>query len=384
MPDWSSASALKTLSSIMNTSRVEFRRSLQIAVQRAWRCAQDAEDAMRMCYIANGGNNMDAQFAGALEQLARFQRELIVRGTCPFGFAVTSAFGFRLCVYTEFHAQGRQPLGFNAVQYGVWPDCHDLDSLLPARRRPGCTVIEIGANIGFCSLYYAARGHHAVAIEPDPANIAVIEGSLGLVQDSPFQPYLDVHLVPAAAGNTTGTVSLFLDPMNDAGHSLYDLGDRIAKGAKAIEVPSFRVDDLGLSDVCGILLDAEGNEMQAMLGSQRLVGDRWAPDGVEVVAFEWNPASNRRVNREPTDILDWFHKHGFKLFKAGELHRSWPPAAWPELLSWAAGQKTQVGMRFDLPRSVDLVALRRPAEECAGQDVQINAASPFGLQPCTD
>ena len=63
-----------------------------------------------------------------------------------------------------------------------------------------------------------------------------------------------------------------------------------------------RVDDLGLSNVCGILLDVEGHELEALAGAEKLLGEQWTADGVEAVAFEWNPVMLRRIGRGPTEI----------------------------------------------------------------------------------
>lgn len=265
-----------------------------------FRQVTEVEVALRSC---GATWSLDASLAAAMGPLGMLQRSLYVGGSCPpFGFAVLSALGFRLCIRKK-HLMAA-PLDFNTLKYGTWHDCHTLDKVLP-RHRPRCAVLEVGANIGFCSLHYAAAGRRAIAIEPMPDNVALLKGSLGLLQDFPMEPFLAVRVIEAAAVSSPGPVKLYLDSENVAGNSLHQEADGGVPGAQAgnsrmgshINVSGVRIDDLGLQDVCGVLVDSEGHEQDVLLGMRKLLTPI-EDGGVEAVALEWSPNIMRLIGQD--------------------------------------------------------------------------------------
>ena len=132
--------------------------------------------------------------------LHRLQEALSLRGTCPPGTFLTKvrALGweYRICI--------RQPeslgswLGGSLVDkrilnQGQWSECALSAELLPppasnlsphhwGSAGTGCIVIDLGANIGACTLLFAAMGHRVIAVEPEPSNLLMLHASLSLPQ----------------------------------------------------------------------------------------------------------------------------------------------------------------------------------------------------------
>ena len=132
--------------------------------------------------------------------LHRLQEALSLRGTCPPGTFLTKvrALGweYRICI--------RQPeslgswLGGSLVDkrilnQGQWSECALSAELLPpptSQLSPqhwrsagsGCIVIDLGANIGACTLLFASMGHRVIAVEPEPSNLLMLHASLSLPQ----------------------------------------------------------------------------------------------------------------------------------------------------------------------------------------------------------
>ena len=132
--------------------------------------------------------------------LHRLQEALSLRGTCPPGTFLTKAralgWEYRICI--------RQPesvgswLGGSLVDkrilnQGQWSECALSAELLPppaSHLSPqhwhaagsGCIVIDLGANIGACTLLFASMGHRVIAVEPEPSNLLMLHASLSLPQ----------------------------------------------------------------------------------------------------------------------------------------------------------------------------------------------------------
>jgi FkbM family methyltransferase len=129
--------------------------------------------------------------------------------------------------------------------------------------RPGDTVADIGANIG----YFTARLARAVgaqgvvhAFEPEPSNFALLEGNLrrnGLRQ---------VRLHAIALGAEPGRAELHTSEFNGGMHRLYD---SVCCSGPALAVAVERLDDvLAGVELDLIKIDVEGYEPQVLAGAR--------------------------------------------------------------------------------------------------------------------
>ena len=122
--------------------------------------------------------------------------------------------------------------------------------------RPGCVVLDVGANIGVYTLLAAKRGARVFAIEADPRNLEMLRRNIRLngLDDR-------VTVFPIAAGSEEGTVTLFRFKGN-SGHS------NLFSGTDPVQVPCKTIDSLDLPPIDVCKMDIEGSELSALKGME--------------------------------------------------------------------------------------------------------------------
>ncbi|KQO46050.1 FkbM family methyltransferase [Methylobacterium sp. Leaf85] len=131
-------------------------------------------------------------------------------------------------------------------------------ALLASRLKPGCTFLDIGANIGAYALFVAAfagPGARILAVEPQPD---VFDRLTYNIAQNPFGT---VKAVACAVADKAGELTLFVDPRNRGESSLKIVGTN--EGAQ-IRVPAVTLLGLaqgeGITRIDAIKLDVEGAE----------------------------------------------------------------------------------------------------------------------------
>ncbi len=157
---------------------------------------------------------------------------------------------------------------------------------------PGGTVLDIGANMGVISIGLLRHGwmRRAVAIEPEPGNVALLRRNVAQNDLSDR-----VVCVPCALSDRDGTVDFELSGDNYGDHrvrlgSLPSLSERYQEsGRRLIEVEMRRLDDVvaGLpaqftDDLALIWIDTQGHEAHVFRGARSVLAR-----GVPVLAELW-------------------------------------------------------------------------------------------------
>lgn len=124
---------------------------------------------------------------------------------------------------------------------------------------PGCTVLDVGANIGIYTLLAAKRGARVFAIEADPRNVDKLRRHIHL---NGFDDRVTV--LPLAVGREAGSITLFRAPGN-SGHS------NVFEGVDPIQVPLDTIDSLNLPPIDVCKMDIEGNEVNALAGMETTI-----------------------------------------------------------------------------------------------------------------
>jgi FkbM family methyltransferase len=172
--------------------------------------------------------------------------------------------------------------------------------------------VDVGAHIGTHTIYALRTGRfaRAVAFEPEPRNVALLEKNLaanGLAQAA--------VVVRKAAGAATGAGVLHLHPRNTGAHAI-DAPPSL-DGQASLNVPVVRVDHelqtLGVAlDKVGLIwVDVEGYEPQVLEGLGGLLA-RSVP-----IAFEFTPSRYSRATRE--ELVAQLVRHYTTVHSLGRL-----------------------------------------------------------------
>jgi len=136
-------------------------------------------------------------------------------------------------------------------------DAQEL-KLLASRIKPGFTFVDVGANVGWYTLFVAGKAganSRILAIEPQPE---IFDRLTFNISQNPFGT---VKAIACAVADKTGELTLFVDPKNRGESSLKIVG---SSQTDAIRVPAVTLLDLfkreGFTHVDAIKLDVEGAE----------------------------------------------------------------------------------------------------------------------------
>ena len=227
----------------------------------------------------------------------------------------TSTFpSYALCLRT------RELLDSVMRSKGRWPDCDVLPSLMPS---PGLFV-DVGANIGACSILMASLGHRVISIEPTPPTFVAL--AAGVAGNAP-NPSWDVRLINAGVSNSTGPATIFSGPGNS--------GSALTTGVGKVKYSAYRsekmhrasiterwkrhaielktLDHLVREHVGLMKMDCQGHELRALLGGVDLIKNF----GVSVIKLEFYPPGLRQVGDDPIALLHFLDMAGYDLFHHG-------------------------------------------------------------------
>lgn len=157
----------------------------------------------------------------------------------------------------------------------LWLGNYELPVWETAERlvRPGMTVFDVGANVGYMSLGLArlvGPGGEVIAIEPLPGNLERLHTHLALNKELAKR----VRVITAAAGRETGKASFLVHASGGMGKleaSSGRQGDYAAQTEVSVVSLDSLVFDQRLPSPGLIKLDVEGGEAMALMGARRLL-----------------------------------------------------------------------------------------------------------------
>ncbi len=206
--------------------------------------------------------------------------------------------------------------------------------------KPGATVIDVGANIGYNAIYAARLAGpqgRVIALEPTPDTLTVLRRNIvasGLA---------NVSVEPVAAGSIAGTRDFFVRGEISAVNSLYP-DSRYAHVTSVLRAPVTPLDDLvdGAADV--VKIDVEGAELDVLEGMPRIL----RASGVTIIV-EWDPLLQQTAGNSSDALPRWLLERGWRLQSASHL---------------AVRPLTAAGVPAPADR---LIRIRRPVELLAPQ-----------------
>ena len=206
----------------------------------------------------------------------------------------------------EFDVLSEDTIIGPAIERGAWED-HETQLFL-SHIRTGCTVVDMGANVGWFSVQAIRAGARVHAFEPVPGIADVAERNIARANEvGPGEGQLHRF----AAGDRRGSAVIALAAENRGDNRVTD-GDLPAdmQGAETVEIQIARVDDFVDSAVRVMKIDTQGSEWLALQGARETLAR--SPELALLLEF-W-PYALRGA--KPEELLDFLADEGFQLGKA--------------------------------------------------------------------
>ncbi|MBI1976892.1 MAG: FkbM family methyltransferase [Candidatus Omnitrophica bacterium] len=134
--------------------------------------------------------------------------------------------------------------------------------------RPGMTIVDVGANIGYYTLLFARQAGpegRVFSFEPEPAQRAV------LLENLDRNGVKNVFVSSSALADRIGCASLWLNEANQGDHRIYDPGD----GRRRIEIETTTLDrflkEKGCEKVDLVKIDVQGAEPRVIQGMKETI-----------------------------------------------------------------------------------------------------------------
>ena len=188
--------------------------------------------------------------------------------------------------------------------YSGWKAFADRDErrFLRAVLKPGMTVVDVGANIGIYTRFFAreigstGRVH---AFEPAQQNFLRLEAAVRGLGNAVAN-----H---AAVGERSGTTTLFLSDRLNVDHRTFDSGD----GRAGVAVKQVALDDYfpAATRVDVMKVDVQGFELQVLQGARRLMTEN---AGVTILMEFW-PYGLAQASTRPCDLIHFARALGFSV-----------------------------------------------------------------------
>eukprot|EP01062_Namystynia_karyoxenos_P070323 TRINITY_DN65711_c0_g1_i1.p1 TRINITY_DN65711_c0_g1~~TRINITY_DN65711_c0_g1_i1.p1 ORF type:complete len:513 (+),score=134.12 TRINITY_DN65711_c0_g1_i1:77-1615(+) len=229
----------------------------------------------------------------------------------PNGMQVASrtTTAFELCVHTK-----EDVISSFFIQDGKWRDCRDLPQLYKLAtsgiKGPG-VVVDVGANIGACTLELAAMGARVYAFEPVSANFDLLNRSVYL------NGFGDRVLgFQVALGSERGPRQIMKE-VGNYGNSILTTWDKVHDNDRwyqtAFEKEDVflaKLDDYVKERVHLLKLDCQGYELRVLRGATQLLVTK----RVDVIRSEVDPRLLNAVGDTPADLFEFLHDLGYDVF----------------------------------------------------------------------
>jgi FkbM family methyltransferase len=194
-----------------------------------------------------------------------------------------------------------------AIAQGDW-EAHET-ALFRAHLRPGCTVVDLGANVGWFAVQAILGGATVHAFEPVPGIADLAEANIERAnRRGPGRGTLH----RCAAGAEPGQARIALAARNHGDNRVLDGAEAPPDmaGAETIEIRIERVDDRVDATARVLKIDTQGSEWLALQGARRLL----ERSRELALLIEFWPYALRGAR--PEQLLGELHAAGFTLGKA--------------------------------------------------------------------
>jgi FkbM family methyltransferase len=224
-------------------------------------------------------------------------------------------------------------IGIHLLTEGVWEEwiARRFERLL----RPGATVIEVGANVGYYTLLGASligpMGRY-YAFEANPHVSRLLNASVSI------NGFLDrVTIFHKAAHRERRTIPFYVLERYPGSSSIHPFGrellEQVQDEARAVEVEAVALDEVFADEsfkVDLVKIDAEGSEPHVFRGMERLL--RRSGDVKIICEFDRGMLA---ASEDPRQFVDFVTSLGFRFSRIDPPHGDLAPLSVDELLASA-------------------------------------------------
>ncbi len=173
--------------------------------------------------------------------------------------------------------------------------------------RPGDCVLDIGANIGFHTLYFAELvGHKGRVFAFEP----ILVNYQALIMNLSFNTFKHIQTEQIALGNESKTIHIHVDPSirNPGSYTLLTHG-KANTYIHCLKGDDY-VDNKKIGNVNFIKIDVEGYEHEVLKGlKETIINSR------PIINFEYDRNYQLKMNDTPADIFSFFDELNYKLYE---------------------------------------------------------------------
>lgn len=211
---------------------------------------------------------------------------------------------------------------------GKYSDCDALPYILDGTGKKPIKeklFVDIGANIGYCSLLMAAVGAEVVSFEPQPSNLFYFQSSL----DKSYL-YNSIELFPIGLGNEVGTFTMYAQVGNQGnsviGKRIHDEGMNSAN-AKTMIPHTISINTLdnvfAKPELAGkvidlLKIDAQGFETNILKGSKSLLSS----GRIRIIKMEIDNKFLRGQGSSCQELVDLLIGFGYSISLEGAKFES--------------------------------------------------------------
>jgi FkbM family methyltransferase len=203
------------------------------------------------------------------------------------------------------------------AMHGIWES--EVEAVLERLLRPGDSVAEVGANMGYHTLAMAhavGAAGHVHAFEANPHVLPLLRATVAV---NGLAARVTVH--GEAALDRAGMLEFSSDPEH-AGSGHWALPGEAANYSRRVTVPAVTLDSAlagAMPEMHLLRMDAEGSEPQVLRGAEALI--RRSPR-LRIVS-EWSPPM-MTVRTDLRALVDWLGALGFRFWRIGAAARLEP------------------------------------------------------------
>ena len=197
---------------------------------------------------------------------------------------------------------GRSLFEWGYHRYKRLLEAGDIRALAPLIK-PGTVVIDVGANIGFFTKFFAdcvSEGGKVLAIEPERTNFSRLNE---MVEKNRLSGTVEIFEAVAAA--TSGTLKLKINPLHPADHKISEQGVPV----KAISLDGLLA-DRKWPTVSLIKIDVQGAEVMVLQGAAEVL-KRFDP----ALYLEVDDDSLRGMNTNAEALFRTVEQFGYSIHR---------------------------------------------------------------------